>query len=346
MRILVTGGYGFLASNFIRHLYTHYPTARIWNFDLVTYAGNPDNLLDIETAENKKPDAERRYLFIKGDIADRKFVNQIFENNTFDYVFNFAAESHVDRSIINSENFIRTNIQGTHALLDAVRSFKTPLFIHISTDEVYGDLLEGSADEQAHLRPSSPYSASKAGADFLTQAYMRTYKLPATIIRSVNNFGPYQYPEKLMPLTITNLLEGNKVPIHGTGLHIRNWIHVNDFCRALDAIWRVGHTGEIYNIGGIETSNLDVVGRIARTMNKDPQRIIEHVNDRPGQDVRYSVTDEKLKKHTGWKPQYDFNQAIAHTVQWYLDNELWWKKIRTTKEFNEHLDLQSKGIWF
>lgn len=346
MRILITGGSGFIGSNFIRHLYNAYPTARIWNLDLLTYAGNPDNLADIETMESKIPAPDRRYTFIQGDIADRELVRRLFEENEFDTVFNFAAESHVDRSIINSVNFIRTNIQGTHTLLDAARMFKTPHFIHISTDEVYGDRLEGSADETTLLKPSNPYSASKAGADFLAQAYIRTYKLPITIVRASNNFGPYQYPEKLIPLTITNLLEGKKVPIHGSGLHIRSWIYVKDFCEALDTIWQKANSREIYNVGGIEKKNLDIVAHIASRLQKNAGAWVEYVNDRPGQDVRYSITHAKLQSHIGWEPKYEFQTAFAETVNWYLENQKWWKKIRDTKEFTDHLDLQSKGMRF
>lgn len=346
MRILVTGGCGFIGSNFVRFLYNKYPTARIWNLDVLTYAGNPDNLADIETAELKKPITDRRYIFIKGDIANRELVNRLFEKHNFEVVFNFAAESHVDRSIINSVHFIRTNIQGTHALLDAARMEKTPLFIHISTDEVYGDREHGSADESTLLKPSNPYSASKAGADFLAQSYIRTYNLPAIIVRGSNNFGPYQYPEKLMPLTITNLMEEKKVPVHGNGKHIRSWIYAADFCNAIDALWQKGSPREIYNVGGIEKSNLEVVHALASILGKEGREWIEHVNDRPGQDVRYSLAYDKIKQHTGWQPEYTFETALQHTADWYLKNASWWQKIRATKAFTEHLELQSKGRWF
>ena len=346
MRVLVTGGCGFIASNFIRYAYEKYPTLKIWNLDLLTYAGNPDNLTDIETAEQKKPAKERRYFFIHGDIADRPLVEKIFEEYNFETVFNFAAESHVDRSIINSVNFIKTNIQGTHALLDAARSFKTPLLIQISTDEVYGDRKSGSSIETTALKPSNPYSASKAGADFLTHAYIRTYNFPAIIVRGSNNFGPYQYPEKLMPLTITNFLENKKVPIHGSGLHIRSWIYVKDFCSALDALWQRGSHREIYNVAGTEKTNLDIVKHIAVHMDKNMLESVTHIVDRPGQDVRYSVNDEKLRNHTGWQPDHHFELALEKTLEWYLAHQDWWKKIRATSAFTNHLDMQSKGRWF
>ncbi len=345
-KVLVTGGAGFIGSNFIRHILDAIPDVRVWNLDLLTYAGNPENLSDIEAAQSQKPIESRRYTFIHGDIADRALVEHLCDEHRFDCVVHFAAESHVDRSIINSVHFIRTNIQGTHALLDAARMFKTPRFVHISTDEIYGDRDNGAADEATLLKPSNPYSASKAGADFLAQSYIRTYNLPIIIVRGSNNFGPYQYPEKLMPLTITNILEGKKIPIHGSGLHVRSWIHTRDFCRAIEALVTNAPLREIYNVGGEEHTNLDIVERIARLMGKDANAHVVHVNDRPGQDVRYALTYEKIQKDTGWKPTQKFEEALKETVQWYTANPEWWSAIKKKKEYQDHLERQSQGKWF
>lgn len=336
MKVLITGGCGFIGSNFIHHLHANYSDAVVYNIDILNYAGNPANLVDIKD----------RHFFIEGDIADRPLINSLFKQHAFDVVFNFAAESHVDRSIIDSQNFIRSNIQGTHALLDAIRTYHTPLMVHISTDEVYGDRKErGPAHEETLLVPSNPYSASKAGADFLAQAYIRTYNLPVIIIRGCNNFGPYQYPEKLMPLTITNILERQHIPLHGNGNQIRTWIYVKDFCRAIDAIWQKGKPGEIFNVGGQEKTNKDIVQTIHKEMNaRDMSRIIP-VTDRPGQDTHYALNWDKLKKSLGWEHAYRFDDALMETVGWYTKNTEWWKEIKQTVGFKEHWERQSRGLW-
>jgi dTDP-glucose 4,6-dehydratase len=317
LNILVTGGLGFIGSNFIRHMMEKYVDYKIINLDKQTYAGNPDNLKDIENNPN--------YSYVKGDICDPAIVDKVMKKA--DQVVHFAAESHVDRSIEDASIFVRTNVLGTFTLLESARKYKVSRFIHISTDEVYGSRERGSFKEKDRLTPSSPYSSSKAGSDMLAQSYYITHKLPVIITRCTNNFGPYQYPEKLMPLFITNLLENKKVPVYGTGKNVRDWIYVTDHCKAVDFVLHKGIPGEIYNIsGGAERSNIEITKKIVDILGAD-ESMIEYVRDRPGHDFRYSLNCTKLHK-LGWVSEHGFNEALESTVRWYADNEWWWKKLK------------------
>ena len=316
MKLLVTGGAGFIGSNFIRMTLQKYPGIEITNLDKLTYAGNPENLKDI---------SDPGYNFVKGDICDPEIVMQAIQGA--DAVVHFAAESHVDRSIADSSVFVITNVVGTNNLLKCAMDSDIKQFIHVSTDEVYGSIQEGSFTETDNLNPSSPYSSSKAGSDLLAMSYYNTYGLPVTITRCTNNFGPYQYPEKLIPLFITNLMDGKQVPVYGTGLNIRDWIYVEDHCSGIDFVMQHGKAGEIYNIGGgNELTNLEITHRILKALGKD-ETTIRHVEDRKGHDFRYSLDCSKLKK-MGWKPQYDFNTALDATIQWYIDNRWWWEPLK------------------
>jgi len=319
MKLLVTGGAGFIGSNFIRHMLDAHLDLEIINYDILTYAGNLDNLKGID----KQP----RYTFIKGDICDQALVNAALKKFPVDAIVHFAAESHVDRSITDPSAFVKTNVLGTHTLLEAARKHNVPKFIHISTDETYGSIMEGSFKETDILSPSSPYSASKAGSDLLALSYFTTYHLPVIVTRCTNNFGPYQFPEKLIPLFITNLLEGKKVPVYGTGKNIRDWIHVNDHCRAVEFLLEKGVSGEVYNIGGgHEKTNLEITGKILELLGKD-MSMVEYVTDRPGHDFRYSLDCSKLRK-IGWKPRYSFEDALEATVTWYRQNAWWWQPLK------------------
>jgi dTDP-glucose 4,6-dehydratase len=317
MKLLVTGGSGFIGCNFIRHMMGKYPSYDIVNLDKLTYAGNPENLRDLENSP--------RYTFIKGDICDSSAVDTAMKD--VDYVVHFAAESHVDRSIADSSAFIRTNVLGTHTMLEGALKHKVKKFVHISTDEVYGSIMDGSFKETDILTPSSPYSSSKAGSDLLALSYHITHKLPVMVTRCTNNFGPYQYPEKLIPLFVTNLLEGKKVPVYGTGTNIRDWIYVLDHCKAVDFVLHNGSPGEIYNIGGgAEKTNVEITKKIIALLGKD-ESAIEYVKDRPGHDLRYSLDCSKLKK-MGWKPEYSFDEALRNTVEWYVEHRPWWETLK------------------
>lgn len=317
MNILITGGSGFIGSNFIRYMLKNYPDCKIINLDILTYAGNPDNLKDIEDNPN--------YSFIRGDICDSDPVNKVMQR--VDHVIHFAAESHVDRSVEDGSVFVKTNLSGTHVLLESALKHNINKFIHISTDEVYGSILHGSFKETDLLTPSSPYSSSKAGSDLLAQSYYITHKLPIIITRCTNNFGPYQYPEKLIPLFITNLLENRTVPVYGTGQNIRDWIYVLDHCRAVDFILHNGIVGEIYNIGGgAEKTNLKITEKILEILGKDSS-MIKYVKDRPGHDFRYSLDCSKLRS-LGWISEYSFDDALEKTVRWYVENRWWWNKLK------------------
>jgi dTDP-glucose 4,6-dehydratase len=323
MNVLITGGAGFIGSNFSYYLLRKYPSYRLICLDLLTYAGN---LYNLQAAQHNK-----NFLFIRGDIADVKTVDAIFEQESPDIVINFAAESHVDRSIEDPGIFLKTNVLGTQVLLDACRKYGVRRFHQVSTDEVYGDLPYNKPDllftEQTPLNPSSPYSASKAAADHLVMAYTRTYGLPVTISRCSNNYGPYQFPEKLIPLMITLALRDRPLPVYGRGENIRDWIHVEDHCRALDLIIHQGQPGEVYNIGGSsERANIDVVKAILQILGK-PESLISFVRDRPGHDLRYAISYSKLQEVLGWQPMYEFEEGLRETVTWYLENQEWVDKI-------------------
>lgn len=318
MRLLVTGGAGFIGSNFIRHILKKYPDFKIVNLDKLTYAGNLDNLKDIENNPN--------YQFIKGDICDKEIVEKLAKD--IDIIINFAAETHVDRSIEDAGVFIKSDILGTYNLLEAVKKFNIKKFIQISTDEVYGSTESNSFKETDSLKPNSPYSASKAGADLLVRSYIKTHNVPAIITRSSNNYGPYQYPEKLIPLFVTNLLENKKIPLYGDGLNVRDWLYVIDNCEAIDFVLQNGKEGEIYNIGsGSEITNLEITKTILKELNKDETNI-DFVKDRLGHDFRYSLDCSKINT-LGWKPRFNFEQSIKETINWYKNNESWWKKIKS-----------------
>lgn len=303
-------------------MFKQHPEYHIINLDALTYAGNLDNLIDIQKLPN--------YRFIKGNIADAQLVEHVFEEYQPDVVVNFAAESHVDRSITDPSIFIRTNVLGTQVLLDAAKKFGVKKYIQISTDEVYGTLGEtGLFSETTPLAPNSPYSASKAGADLLVRAYHETYGLPVNITRCSNNYGPYHFPEKLIPLMITNALYDQPLPVYGDGLHIRDWLYVEDHCSAIDLVLHNGTNGEIYNVGGNnERTNIDIVKRILKELGK-PESLIKYVADRPGHDRRYGIDATKIRKELGWRPKYDFESGIKKTIQWYLENETWWKRIKS-----------------
>lgn len=322
MKVLVTGGCGFIGSNFIRYILKKYPDYKITNLDKLTYAGNLENLRAIE----KKPN----YRFIKGDICDKKTVNSVIKEG-IDAILNFAAESHVDRSILGPESFIQTDIYGTYTLLEAARKFKMKRMIQISTDECYGSIEKGSFKETDPLNPSSPYAASKASADLLCLSYFTTYKLPVIITRSSNNYGSYQFPEKLIPLFITNALEDKPLPLYEDGLNVRDWLYVLDNCRAIDLILHKGRIGEIYNVGADnERTNVEITKAILGILSKS-EDLIKKVKDRPGHDRRYSLDSSKIRK-LGWKPEYNFEKTLKETVDWYRNNESWWKKLKERTE--------------
>ncbi len=323
MKLLVSGGAGFIGSNFILYWLKKYPQDKIINLDKLTYAGNLENLKSVENNPN--------YQFIKGDICDKNFVFEITKN--IDVIVHFAAESHVDRSILDPSPFVKTNVEGTYVLLEAALKNKVFRFHHISTDEVFGALPLNSKEkfnEKTNYNPRSPYSASKAASDHLVRAYHITYNLPTTISNCSNNFGPYQFPEKFIPLAITNILEGKKIPIYGDGLYVRDWLYVEDHCRAIDLIIHKGKIGETYFIGGLteDISNLEVVKKIIKFMNKD-ETVIEFVKDRPGHDRRYAIDWSKIKNELGWQPEFDFDTYLKKTIDWYKNNENWWKKIKS-----------------
>ncbi|MFQ5628503.1 MAG: dTDP-glucose 4,6-dehydratase [bacterium] len=316
--MLVTGGAGFIGSNFIRHILKKYPEVHITNLDKLTYAGNPDNLRDIE----KNP----RYRFVKGDICDAKIVEPLVQEA--DAVVNFAAESHVDRSIGKPDDFIRTDVFGAFVLLEAARKHGVEKFIQISTDEVYGSIENGSFSETDPLMPSSPYSASKAGADRLAFSYFVTYDVPVIITRCSNNFGPYQFPEKLISLFVTNAMEDKPLPVYGDGKNVRDWIYVDDHCDAIDFVYHNGNDGEVYNIGGgNERMNIEITDIILAELNK-PKSLMQYVKDRLGHDRRYSVNCEKLSS-LGWKPLHTFETAMKETIKWYVENRWWWEKLKS-----------------
>jgi len=322
MKILVTGGAGFIGSNFIRYMLHTYPDCEIINLDLLTYAGNLENLRDVEKLPN--------YLFIKGDICDRRLLEEV----QCDAIINFAAESHVDRSILDPSPFLKTNVIGTESLLEASRK-KGCRILHVSTDEVYGSIAEGLFTEESPLMPNSPYAASKASSDLLVRAYFETYGSDTMITRCSNNYGPRQFPEKLIPLVIVNALGNKAVPVYGDGMNVRDWVYVKDHCKALDVVLHRGRAGAVYNIGGkCERKNIDTVTmillKIAEKTGIDEKsllKLIEFVKDRPGHDRRYAIDPSRMESEFGWRPETNFEEGISGTVDWYLSNRNWWKRI-------------------
>ena len=334
-KMLVTGGAGFIGGNFVHYMVNKYPNYMIVNLDALTYAGNLETCQPVEDKPN--------YKFVKGDIADREFIFDLFEKEKFDVVVNFAAESHVDRSVKDPEIFIKTNVLGTQVLMDASRAYGVERYHQVSTDEVYGDLPLDRPDlfftEETPLHTSSPYSASKASADLLVFAYHRTFGLPITISRCSNNYGPYHFPEKLIPLMISRALNDEKLPVYGNGENVRDWLHVYDHCAAIDLILHKGRVGEVYNVGGHnERTNLEVVRTILKALGKS-EDLITYVTDRPGHDLRYAIDPQKLENELGWKPTYNFDPGIAQTIQWYLDHKQWWENI-ISGEYQNYFEKQ------
>ena len=333
MKMIVTGGAGFIGSNFVQYEVKNHPEDEIINLDLLTYAGNLESVKPVENAPN--------YRFVRGDIADREFIFRLFEEEKPDVIVNFAAESHVDRSITDPEIFVRTNVVGTTTLLDSCRKYGIKRYHQVSTDEVYGDLPLDRPDlfftEETPLHTSSPYSSAKASADLFVMAYHRTYGLPVTISRCSNNYGPYHFPEKLIPLVISRALNDEEIPVYGKGENVRDWLYVTDHCSAIDLVVRKGREGEVYNIGGHnERTNLDVVKTILKALNK-PESLIKYVTDRPGHDLRYAMDPTKIETELGWKPEYTFDTGIPVTIQWYLDNKEWWEHI-VNGEYTKYFD--------
>ncbi|HEX3013360.1 MAG TPA: dTDP-glucose 4,6-dehydratase, partial [Methanobacterium sp.] len=319
-KILITGGAGFIGSNFVRYMLDKYSDCEIVNLDSLTYCGNLENLSGVEDNPN--------YTFCRGDITDKELVFEITAD--VDYIINFAAESHVDRSIEDPEIFIKSNVLGTQVLLDAAKEYGIKKYLQVSTDEVYGSLGKtGYFREDTPLAPNSPYSASKASADLMVRAYNKTFDLPVNITRCSNNYGPYQFPEKLIPLMISNALENKPLPVYGNGMNIRDWLHVYDHCSAIDLVLHKGKIGEIYNIGGNnEKTNIEIVKLILQNLDK-PESLIKFVKDRLGHDLRYAIDSTKIQKELGWKPKYTFETGITETIQWYLDNREWWERIKS-----------------
>lgn len=340
MKLLVTGGAGFIGSNFVLYMLKKHRDYQIINVDALTYAGNLENLKSIEKNPN--------YTFVKADITDAKVMDSLVGQNV-DIIVNFAAESHVDRSIMDPEIFVKTNVLGTQVLLDSARKNNIKKFIQVSTDEVYGTLGEtGLFTEETPLAPNSPYSASKAGGDLLVRAYHETFGLPVNITRCSNNYGPYQFPEKLIPLMISKALADEQLPMYGDGLNIRDWLYVEDHCSAIDLVIHEGEIGEVYNIGGNnERTNMQIVKTILQELGK-PESLITHVKDRPGHDRRYGIDPTKTMTELGWKPKHSFETGIKETIQWYLDNKEWWTRILSgaykeyySKQYSDRLGDQA-----
>ena len=328
MRLLVTGGAGFIGSNFVRHVLAAHPEDSVVNLDKLTYAGNPANLEDVAR--------DPRYSFVQGDICDGKLVRDVAKG--VDAVVNMAACTHVDRSLMEPDEFLRTDVFGVFTLLEVVKDLKIPRLLHISTDEVYGSVAHGSSRESDPVRPSNPYSASKAGGDLLALAYWQTHKLPVLITRSSNNFGPYQYPEKVIPLFITNALEDKALPLYGDGRNVRDWLYVLDNCTAIDLVLRKGKDGEVYNIGGgHEVENIVLTRQILKLAGK-PETLIQPVKDRLGHDRRYSLDSKKVQQ-LGWAPKHKFGDALAATVAWYREREAWWRPLKSG-EFRAYYEKQ------
>jgi dTDP-glucose 4,6-dehydratase len=333
--VLVTGGAGFIGSNFVRHFLRAHGDVTVVNFDKLTYAGNLENLKELE--------GESRYHFVRGDICETADVGGVFAKYAIDTVVHFAAESHVDRSILGAGIFITTNVLGTQVLVEAARKHAVERFLHVSTDEVYGSLgASGKFTEATPLHPNSPYSASKASSDLVVLAYNHTFGLPVLLTRCSNNYGPYQFPEKLIPLMIINALHDKSLPVYGDGLNVRDWLHVEDHCSAIDRVLMTGRVGETYNIGGNnEWTNIDIVKTILHLLGKG-ESLIAYVQDRPGHDRRYAIDAAKIKKDLGWEPSRTFEQGIAETVKWYIDNEKWWKRI-VSGEYKDYYRIMYEG---
>jgi len=329
MKILVTGGLGFIGSNFIRYMLRRYPSVRIVNLDKQTYAGNPASLRDVEE--------DPRYRYHRGDICDAEAVDKAIRG--VDAVAHFAAESHVDKSILDAGAFLQTNVIGTQILLDAALRHEVGRFLHVSTDEVYGSVAKGHSTEDDPLLPNSPYAASKAASDLLVRSYIVTHKLPAVVSRASNNFGPYQYPEKALPLLITNFLDDVPFPLYGDGRNVRDWLYVLDHARALDLILREGEIGGIYNVGGSYSStNRELIDRVRRLMDK-PRDLVRRVPDRPGHDRRYALDCSKLRR-LGWRPETEFRRALADTIGWYRTNETWWRSLKLKGGYRDYYKKQ------
>lgn len=329
--LFVTGAAGFIGSHFVRQVLTEDESIRVIAYDALTYAGCVENLDDLR--------AHPRFTFVKGDICDGEAVDAALSRGV-DAILNFAAESHVDRSIMGCQEFIRTNVQGTQVLLDAARRYEVPRYLQVSTDEVYGSLgPTGKFQETTPLSPNSPYSASKAAADLLVLAYYHTYGMPVLITRCSNNYGSYQFPEKLIPLFVTNLIEGRKVPVYGDGMNVRDWIHVSDHCRAIRRVLADGRAGEVYNVGGDNEQPNLVITRLILDAFGLGEAMIEYVKDRLGHDRRYAVNTTKIRQELGWSPRVEFGQGLAETVAWYRDNETWWRRIRSG-DYNKYYARQ------
>ncbi len=340
MKILVTGGAGFIGGNFVHHMVNKYPDYEIVNLDLLTYCGNLETLKPVEDKPN--------YKFVKGDIADKDFIMDLFEKEKFDVVVNFAAESHVDRSIENPDIFVRSNVLGTVTLLNACRKYGIKRYHQVSTDEVYGDLPLDRPDlfftEETPIHTSSPYSSSKASADLFVMAYYRTFGVPVTISRCSNNYGPYHFPEKLIPLIISRALANEELPVYGKGENVRDWLYVTDHCTAIDLIIHKGRVGEVYNVGGHnEKTNLEVVKTILKALDK-PESLIKFVTDRPGHDMRYAIDPTKLETELGWVPEYTFETGIQKTIEWYLNNKEWWQHILSGEYQNYFNDMYGERL--
>ena len=335
MNILVTGGAGFIGSNFVHYLLKESADDAVINVDKLTYAGNLENLEDIQR--------HSRYKFEKADICDRDAMERIVDKHNVNAIIHFAAESHVDRSIMGAAEFVRTNVAGTQVLLDVARARNMKKFLQVSTDEVYGSLGEtGLFTEETPLHPNSPYSASKAGADMLALAYHHTFSLPVVITRCSNNYGPYQFPEKLIPLMIANALNDKPLPVYGDGKNVRDWLHVYDHCSAIDAVFHEGKVGEVYNIGGSnEWHNIDIVKLVLKLVGK-PESLITYVKDRPGHDRRYAIDSSKIQRNLGWRPAFTFERGIQDTVKWYTENRIWWENI-LSGEYKEYYRRMYEG---
>jgi len=332
--ILVTGGAGFIGSNFVHHMLRAHPDYTIVVYDKLTYAGNLDNLKDVSD--------DPRYAFVQGDICDAAGVRSAIAEHQIDTIVNFAAETHVDRSLSDAGSFVMTDVYGTFVLLEAAKDLKLERYHQVSTDEVYGQVLEGASVETDRIETRSPYSASKAGGDLMVLAYFTSFGLPVTITRGSNSIGPYQYPEKVVPLFVTNALDDKPLPIYGDGLQMRDYQYVGDHCEGIDVVLHRGTLGEIYNLGtGVETRNIEMATKLLAIVGK-PESLLQYITDRPGHDRRYALNVDKIKA-LGWRPRHDFNSALERTVRWYMDNEWWWRKIKSGEHYQSYYQQHYQG---